>query len=81
LEWRADPPDVPVRAASRVKSSLGSGDLFEGLLIDIADWFELLREHPQDRIQVDEAPRLCALAYGAVIRIAGSRSMLPDPLF
>jgi hypothetical protein len=24
------------------------------LLVDIADWFELLREHREDRIQVDE---------------------------
>jgi hypothetical protein len=54
---------------------------FDGLLVDIADWFELLREHRQGRIQVDEVPDLCARAYGAVTRIAGSRSMLPDPLF
>ena len=54
---------------------------FDGLLVDIADWFELLRDHRQGRIQVDEAPGLCARAYGAVIRVAGSRSMLPDPLF
>jgi hypothetical protein len=51
------------------------------LLVDIAGWFELLRERRQDRIQVDEALGLCARAYGAVIRIAGSRSMLPDLLF
>jgi hypothetical protein len=54
---------------------------FDGLLVDIADWFELLRDHRQGRIQADEAPGLCARAYGAVIRVAGSRSMLPDPLF
>jgi hypothetical protein len=41
---------------------------------------ELLRDHRQGRIQVDEAPGLCARAYGAVIRVAGSRSRLPDPL-
>ena len=51
------------------------------MLVDIADWFELLREHQQGRIQVDEAPSVCARAYGAVIRIAGSRSMLADPFF
>ena len=62
-------------------SSRGSGDLFDGVLVDIADRFELLREHRQARIQVDEAPGPCARAYGAVIRIAGSRSMLPDPFF
>jgi hypothetical protein len=28
-------------------------DLFESLLVDIAGWFELLREHRQGRIQVD----------------------------
>jgi hypothetical protein len=31
---------------------------FAGLLVDIAHWFELLREHQQGRIQVDEAPGL-----------------------
>jgi hypothetical protein len=31
---------------------------FDGLLVDIAHWFELLREHQQGRIQVDEAPGL-----------------------
>jgi hypothetical protein len=51
------------------------------LLVDIADRRELSREHRQRRIQVDEAPGLCARAYGEVIRIAGSRCMLPDPLF
>jgi hypothetical protein len=50
------------------------------LLVDIADWFELSREHQRGRIQVDEAPGLCARAYGAVIRIAGPHAMLPDPL-
>jgi hypothetical protein len=54
---------------------------FDGLLLDIADWFELLRERRQGRIQVDEAADLCARTYGAVTRIAGPRSMLPDPLF
>ncbi len=65
----------------REQSPLGALDIFfDGLLVDFADWFELLRDHRQGRIQVDEAPGLCARAYGAVIRIAGSRSMLPDPL-
>jgi hypothetical protein len=62
----------------REQSPLGTLDIFfDGLLIDIADWFELLPEHRQRRTQVDEAPGLCARAYGAVIPIAGSRSMLP----
>jgi hypothetical protein len=65
----------------REQSPLGALDLFDGLLVGIADRFELLREHRQGRIQVDWAPGVCAPAYGAVIRIAGSRSMLPDPLF
>ena len=52
-----------------VKSARGSGYLFDGLIVDIGDRFELLREHRQVRIQVDEAPGLCARAYGAVIRI------------
>jgi hypothetical protein len=78
---RANRPDLPVRAASRVKSSRGSETFSRNLLVDIAGWFELLRERRQDRIQVDEALGLCARAYGAVIRIAGSRSMLPDLLF
>jgi hypothetical protein len=28
---------------------------FDGPAVGIADWFELLREHRQGRIQVDEA--------------------------
>jgi hypothetical protein len=37
---------------------------FDGLLVDIADWFELLREHRQGRIQVDQVPDLCAGGRG-----------------
>jgi hypothetical protein len=51
------------------------------LLADIADRFELLREHQQGRIQVDEALGQCARAYGEVIRIAGLRSLLPIRVF
>jgi hypothetical protein len=42
---------------SRVESLLAAlQDLFStGLRVGIADWFELLREHQQGRIQVDEA--------------------------
>jgi hypothetical protein len=29
---------------------------FDGVLVDIADWLELLREHQQGRIQVDKVP-------------------------
>jgi hypothetical protein len=39
--------------------------LFDGLLVDIANRFELLREHQQGRLQVDEAPGVCARADGA----------------
>jgi hypothetical protein len=67
--------------AAGMSHELAALDIFfDGLLVDFADWFELLRDHRQGRIQVDEAPGLCARAYGAVIRIAGARSMLPDPL-
>jgi hypothetical protein len=51
------------------------------VLVDIADWFELSRAHRQGCIQVDEAPGLRARTYGEYLRIARSRSMLPDPLF
>jgi hypothetical protein len=54
--------------------------LFDGLLVDIANRFELLREHQQGRLQVDEAPGVGARGMAPVIRIAGSRSMLTDPL-
>jgi hypothetical protein len=53
---RANRPDLPVRVESRVKSSPGSAGPFStGLRVGIADWFELLRERKQGRIQVDEA--------------------------
>ena len=43
----------------REQSPLAALDIFfDGLLVDIAHWFELLREHQQGRIQVDEAPGL-----------------------
>lgn len=58
---------------SRAKSSGGSGDLF-----DIATGPNCCEStgRPASR-----APYLYARAYVAVIRIAGLRSMLPDPLF
>jgi hypothetical protein len=43
---------------------------FDGLLVDIADWFELLREHQQGRIQVDEA--LGGMRAGLRCRLSGS---------
>ena len=36
---------------SRVKSARGSGYHFDDLLVDIGDWFGLLRGHRQVRIQ------------------------------
>jgi hypothetical protein len=43
----------------REQSPLAALDIFfDGLLVDIANWLELLREHQQGRIQVDEAPGL-----------------------
>jgi hypothetical protein len=50
--------------ASKVVSWL-CRSFFGGLLVDIADRFELLREHQQGRLQVDEAPGVCARANGA----------------
>ena len=41
----ANRPDLPLRAASRVNSFRASGDLLEGLLVDIADWFEVGEAH------------------------------------
>jgi hypothetical protein len=51
------------------------------LLVDIAGWFELLREHQQGRIQVDEAPGVCA--RGPTVRSFGllDRAMLPNRFF
>jgi hypothetical protein len=40
---RANRPDLPIRAVSRVESTRGSGDLFDGLPVDIAGWFEPAR--------------------------------------
>jgi hypothetical protein len=77
---RANRPDLPVKAVSQVKSLAALDSFFDGLLVDFADWFELLRDHRQGRIQVDEAPGPCARVYGDGIRIVESRSMLPDPL-
>ena len=64
LDWgRANRPDLPIRAVSRVKSSRGSGYLFRRLACRYrGDRFELLREHQKGRIQVDEAPGVCAQA-------------------
>jgi hypothetical protein len=44
--------------ASKVLSRLWRS--FDGLLVDIADWFELVATHQQGRIQVDGAPGVCA---------------------
>ena len=53
----------------REQSPLAAPDIFfDGLLVDIAGRFDLLRL--QGRTQVDDARRI-ARAYGAVIRIAG----------
>jgi hypothetical protein len=38
---------------------------FGGLLVDIADRFELLQEREQGRLQVDATPGVCARANGA----------------
>jgi hypothetical protein len=44
----------------------------------MADWFELLPEHRQGRIQVDEAPGLCTQAtvrsFGSLDRLDVTRS-------
>jgi hypothetical protein len=63
------------------KSSRGSGDLFRQLACRYRGLVRTVAEHQQGRIQVDETPGVSARSYGAVIRVAGSRSMLPDPYF
>jgi hypothetical protein len=62
--------------ASKVLS--GPSNSFDCVLVAIVDWFELLPEHRPSKSM--RAPGLSTRAYGAVIRIADSRSMLPDPL-
>jgi hypothetical protein len=57
----------------------GSGALFRPLACRYRG--QVLREPQQGRILVDGAPDICARAQGEVIRIAGLRSMLPDPRF
>jgi hypothetical protein len=49
--------------------------IFDGLLVDMADWLDLLREQQAGSYQVDEAPGLCARAYCGTVRIADPHSM------
>ena len=65
----ANRPDLPVRAVSRVKSTRGSGDLFDGLPVDIAGRFEPLRE--TSRI-VSRSPGCPAYARRPNVRSFGS---------
>ena len=81
LNWgRANLPDLPVGAVSRVKSSRGS-EIFSTACLLTSGTAANCCESTGRVASKPMGGSAYARAYGEVIRIDGSRSILPDPHF